>query len=259
MTGHFVYQRIHTLAGKPLHLAAHLDLAARSYLHIYGGERPEFDEKAIAARIAETLRANRSPARGSATVMLLFAPGDDGRCEISVQFERVLLDAGYAVSSLRPKAVTYEYSIPFGGFPTGFQLSAQALFDSLALRHHSATRSVRREGDRLLSCGDAPLFGIRGKTLFTAPLIEGAVDSVERRRVIAAATRNYESKITNYDKPERQPLRLDFLEEAIPHSGLTDFDELFFADAAGLTSLSECDGAKFMSLTVHRILEALKK
>lgn len=237
MPSHFVYQRIHTLAGKALHLTQHLDLAARAFQHIYGGGRPVFDEREFAARITALLRGERSPARGSATVMLCFSPDGDGGCEVSAEYERPLLDVGYSVSSLRPKAVTYEYSIPFGAFPTGFQLSAQALFDSLALLHHAATRSVRRDGDRLLSCGDAPLFGIRGKTIFTAPFSDGAVDSVERRMVIAAAGR----------------ARFDTLEEAVTHSSLTGFDELFFADAAGLTSLSECDGAKFMSLAVHRL------
>ena len=262
---HFVYQRIHTLAGKSLHLDAHLDLAARAFQHIYGGPRPEFDEASIAKQITELLRTNRSPAKRSATVILRFATHDnndtsqstslrgaagDEAIRVTLAYERLLLDVGYSLSPMRPKAVSYEYDIPFGGFPTGLQLSAAALFDTLALSHHGATRSVRRDGDRLLSCGDAPLFGIRGKTLFTAPLTEGAVDSIERRMIIAAVTNNHEKM--------QKPLRLDFLEEAVPHSELTDFDELFFADAAGITSLSECDGAKFMSLLAPRLVAAMK-
>jgi hypothetical protein len=236
---HYIYQHIHTLAGKPLHLGTHLDLAARAFQHIYGGEKPPLYENVVTTQIAEILRSNHAPTHGSAVVTLRLAPSDFAAFITEIEYERTLLDTGYAVSSLRPTAASYEYSIPFGGFPTGFQLSAAALFDTLALSHHEATRSVRREGDKLISCGGSSLFGIRGKTLFTASPGEGAVESVERRLVIAAAAK----------------ARLDFLEEAVPQSELKSFDELFYADAAGITSLSECDGAKFMSLVVNRLLD----
>jgi hypothetical protein len=241
-SSHFVYQRAHTLGGKALHLAEHLRIAARAFEHIYGS-RPEFDEREIAATISGFLKTLHLPARTSSTVLLYFVPREDGGCEVRHEYERSLLDAGYAHSPLRPKAVTYEYAIPYCGFPTGFQLSARALFDSVAFRQHGAARSVRREGDRLLSCGDAPLFALRGHVLFTPPLTEGAMDSVERELVIAAA---------GGVKP-----RLEVREEAIAHSELKSFDELFCADAAGITSLAECDGAKFMSLAAARLAAAM--
>ncbi len=236
---HYVYQRVHALAGRMLHLPEHLDIAARTFRYIYGTQ-PDLDEKAVAAQIAEVLRANRYPAHGSSTALLCLFPRQEGH-DLLIMCERLLIEKGYTVSSLRPAAVSYEYGIPYGGFPTGFQLSAARMHDMLALEH-GATRSVRREGNDLISCGDAPLFGIRRKTLFTAPLTAGAVDSVERRLIIAAAAKT----------------RMDFLEEAVPRSELRDFDELFYADAAGITSLSECDGAKFMSLLVSRLIDAIR-
>lgn len=248
-TQHFVYQRIHTLRGKAFHLAEHLRIAARAFEHIYG-YAPGLDQRAIAARIAACIGARRTPAHTAATVILRLAPQDTSLrvtegCEaiqMEIEFERGLLEAGYTHSALRPRAVTYEYSIPFPAFPTSFQIGAQALFDSLALSGHGATRSVRRRGQSLLSCGDAPVFGIRGRVLFTPPLTGGAIESVERELVIEAA-------------PEA---RLSVREEPILHSELKSFDELFFADAAGITSLSECDGAKFMSLTAPRLAAELK-
>ncbi|MDR2890217.1 MAG: hypothetical protein LBV18_01210 [Alistipes sp.] len=276
-SGFYIYQKVHTLAGVALHLADHLDIAARAYHEIFGDNgscsgsfdeknRPCFDEKTekeIAARIAEVLRDARSPSRGSAVVTLRFAaqtsqiipnqqiiPNRQAtqtctdalqptrKIAVDVEFGRTLLDTGYAVSSLRPQAVTYEYSIPFPAAPTGFQLSAQVLFDTLALSHHGATRSIRREGDKLLMCGAAPLFGIRGNTLFTAPIADGVPDSVERRRTMEAASK----------------VGLHTIERAILRYELTQFDELFFADAAGITSLASCDGARFMSLTVNRLI-----
>lgn len=241
MAAHYVYQRVHTIGSKTHRLAEHLDIAGRALWHIYGTQ-PQFDEKTVGAQIAEVLRANRYPARGSATILLCLFPhtiavGVPTGHDLLIMCERPLLENGYAVSSLRPAAVSYEYGMPYSAFPTGFQLSAARMHDMLALEH-GATRSVRREGDRLISCGDSPLFGIKRKTLYTASFTEGAVDSVERRLVISAAAK----------------AGMDFLEEAVPHSGLRDFDELFYADAAGITSLSECDGAKFMSLLVGRII-----
>lgn len=238
---HFVYQRIHALQGKVLHLADHLTIGVRAYEQIYG-IRPGVDEKTLAAHIAEALRMRHSPVRTGTTMMLYFYEAGDGNHTLSVEYERQLLDAGYALSALRPKAATCEYSIPFGGFPTNFQIEAQALFDTLVFRQHGATRSVRREGDRLLSCGDAALFAIRGRVLFTAPLMDGAVDSVERRLVFDAAAKS----------------RLSVREEPVLHSELKNFDELFFADAAGITSLAECDGAKFMSIVTARLAGELK-
>ncbi len=238
---HFVYQRIHTLGGKALRLAEHLQIAARAFEHIYGS-RPELDERETAAGITALLKTLHLPKGTSATVMLYLVPREDGGCEIKAEYERGLLDAGYAHSPLRPQAATFEYSIPYSGFPTGFQLSARALFDDLALRKHGAARSVRREGDRLISCGDAPLFAVRGRVLFTLPLTEGAMESVEM--LIAAA--------------ERVKPRLAVREEPILHSELKSYDELFLADAAGITSISECDGAKFMSLAAARLAGAMQ-
>ncbi len=239
-TRHFVYQRVHASGGRTLHLAKHLTLAARVFEQIYG-VRPSLDERGIAGRIASLLKESRVPAHAGATVMLYLVPTDEGGCEIVAEFERVLLDAGYAHSPLRPTAVTFEYSLPFGGLPTGFQLAARALFDSLALSRHGTTRSVRREGESLLSCGDSPIFALRGRALFVPPLSRGAVESVERQLVMEAAE------------------RAGFVvrEEPISHSQLKSFDELFFADATGITSLSECDGAKFMTFAVARIVAAL--
>ncbi|MDR2882433.1 MAG: aminotransferase class IV [Alistipes sp.] len=237
---HFVYQRLHVLGGRALHLAEHLRIAARAFEHVYG-VRPALDSGAVAARISDALRGgHHATSRTGATVILRLAP-DDEATGISAAFERQLMEAGYYMSALRPKARSYDYSIPFGGFPTNFQLDAQAMFDTLAFRGHGAGRSVRRRGDVLLSCGDAPLFAIRGRVLFTTPLTEGAMDGVERGTVIAAADR----------------ARLTVREEPILHTELKSCDELFLADAAGITSISECDGAHFMSLIAPRLADAM--
>lgn len=237
---HYVYQRVHTLKGRALRLDDHIRVASRACEHIYGVS-PAIDPKALAGQIARTLRASRSAASTGALVMIRLYETGEGGHTISVEYERPLLDAGYAHSALRPRAVSFDYGLPFGGFPTNFQIEAQALFDSLAFSRHGAGRSVRRRGDVLLSCGDSPLFAIRGRVLFTTPLTEGAMDGVEREMVIAAAPK----------------ARLTVREEPILHTDLKSYDELLLADAAGITSLAECDGAQFMSLVAPRLAEAM--
>jgi hypothetical protein len=233
---HFVYQRIHVFGGKALHLDDHLRFAARAFEHIYGYP-PALDPRDISARVAGSMRTHRPEARTGSTVLLQIIPRENDGHRIAISYERPLLDAGYAHSALRPRAVSFDYGLPFGGFPTGFHLAARELFDTLALRQYGAGRSVRRRGDVLLTCGDAPLFAIRGRVLFTTPLTEGAMDGVEREMVIDAAPR----------------MRLTVREEPILHTGLKSYDELFLADAAGITSLAECDGARFMSLIAPRL------
>jgi hypothetical protein len=244
----FVYQRVHVSGGRALHLADHLALAARAIERIYGVEAgldaqagdgrldvPGMDEREIAARIATVVRANHALARTSATVVLRFAPQKE--CEI--EFERGLLEAGYAHSPLRPRAVTCEYSIPFVGWPTNFAIEARELFDFRVARQHGASRSVHRQGDRLLACGDAPLFAIRGRALVTPSSGDtgGGFESVERALVIEAA----------------EKMRLSVSQEPILCSELKNYDELFFADAAGITSLADCDGAKFMAIVAPKL------
>lgn len=240
LTAHYIYQRVHVSGGVALRLAEHLAIVGRTFWNIHRTQ-PEFDAAAIGQNITALLRENRYPTGVDATVLLCFFPKEEGGADTLVVCERALIGRGYAVSSLRPVAVTHQYRLPYEGFPTNFLLSAARFYNTLALEF-GAARSVRREGEMLLGCGDATLFGIRGRTLFTAPLTDGAVDSVERKMIISAATES----------------GLDFLEEAVIHSQLMDFDELFYADAAGITSLAECDGAKFMSLLVSRLIAAIQ-
>lgn len=237
---HWVYQRMLVQpGGEVAQLADHLKVAGRAFEHIYGFSF-DLDEAQVAGQVARVMRGRDG--RTSSTVVLRVWPQDTDSVAFTVEYERTLMEAGYSLSALRPRAVTYEYSIPYGAFPTNFQLEAASLFDSIAMRDHGAARSVRKVGDRLLSCGESAIFGIRRKDLVTPALTDGAVDGVERNRMIAAAARS----------------RLHAREEPILHSELKSFDEFFVVDAMGITSLSECDGAKFMSLTVARLLAAIR-
>jgi hypothetical protein len=240
LSAHYIYQRVQFHDGVVPHLADHLAIVERTFWSIYR-TRPTFDAKATTHAIATLARRNRYQTEGAGLVLLLcFFPTDTGT-DLLIVCERPLIEVGYTVSSLRPVAVVNRYRLPYEGFAVSFGLSAARFYEGLAVEH-GATKSIRAEGEELIECGTAPLFGIRGRTLFTAPLTAGVVDSVERTLVIEAARR----------------AKLSVREEAIAHSDLVRFDELFYADAAGITSLSECDGIKFMSLSVNRIIDNLK-
>jgi len=236
---HYVFQRVHAVGGAAWHLPEHLELAARAFAHIYGhAVRPDIGR--AEGLIAGCARTHHPSGRGGCTIILRFVPDDgDAGWRLDAEYERPLLEEGYAHSALRPRAESFEYRLPFGALPTSFQLSARELFDMLALGRYGATRSVRREGDRLVSCGESPIVAIRGRELVVP---EGTVESVEAALAMAAAP---EARLTVSRRP-------------ILRSELRRYDELMTVDAAGVTSLAECDGAKFMSLAAPRIAAAMR-
>jgi hypothetical protein len=237
LSTHYIYQRVQFHNGIVPHLTDHLAIVERTFWNIYR-TRSTFDAKAITHAVATLAHRNHYQTEGAGlTLLLCFFPNVEGT-DLLIFCERPLIEVGYTVSSLRPVATVNHYRLPYEGFPVSFGLSAARFYEGLAAEA-GATKSIRAEGEKLIECGTAPLFGIRGRTLFTAPLTEGAIESVERELVIEAAER----------------AKLCFVEEAILHSDLVRFDELFYADAAGITSLSECGGAKFMSLLVGRIID----
>jgi hypothetical protein len=238
---HYIFQRLHVIEGQPLHLPEHLEFAAHSFSTIYG-RRPRLGASSVHEVISDLVRRRYIATRTGCTMMLYFIPDDEYGCRVEVEYERPLLEAGYAHSALRPHALSFEYSLPFGSLPTAFQLSARELFDELALSVCGSTRSVRREGDVLLSCGESALAAIRGHELVVPPPGSGAVESVERELLLAAAP----------------SARLTVARRPILRSELKRYDELMIVDAAGVTSLAECDGAKFMSLVAPRLAAAIK-
>jgi branched-subunit amino acid aminotransferase/4-amino-4-deoxychorismate lyase len=241
LVAHYVYQRVQFHDGVVPHLTEHLAIVERTFWSIYR-TRVELDPAIITHAIATLARRNRYQTEGAGLVVLLcFFPAGEG-VEMLATCERPLIEVGYTVSSLRPVAVIDEYKLPYEGFAVSFGLAAERFYEELAARK-GATKSVRAQGEELLECGTAPLFGIRGRTLFTAPLTAGVVDSVERGLVVRAAER----------------ARIEWREEPVLRSELATFDELFYATAAGITSLSECHGTKFMSLLVNRIIDQINE
>ncbi len=154
---------------------------------------------------------------------------------------RVLMDDSYALQGVRPAAVIFSYGFPYPSFRTSVSDAADALFGHKAFGDRAAV-AVRCDADSvLLAARSEALFAVHGKTLIATPLSAGAADSVHRHVAVAAA----------------RDAGIPFAEQEIRSQMLSRYDELMIIDALGVTSISQCGGARFMSLTARRLAEAM--
>ena len=226
MTELYLYQTVHLARGRARNAEAHaarLDAASRE---LFGrGYAPA----RLAARIEALAAAERYPTGVSGFVRIeLGADGEERLTPAGVS-----LYDGYAFRSLQPEAVTVDYDLPLSEAPTSAREAAAQLARRLAERA-GAEVAVRCDSAGILgSADDAPLLAIAGRTVLTAP---GSA-SVERRLAVQAV----------------RAAGLELREEPFGRADLPGFDELFFADHRGVTSLSRCDGQPLMSLIAERI------
>ena len=92
--------------------------------------------------------------------------------------------------------------------------------------------------ERLLTADGAPLFAVRGHTVYTAPAPASVEGCLAREAVRAAG--------------------LTLREEPLRRRELPRAEELFYADHRGITALSRCDGQPLMTLVAERVAEALE-
>ena len=92
--------------------------------------------------------------------------------------------------------------------------------------------------ERLLTADGAPLFTVRGHTVYTAPAPASVEGCLVREAVRAAG--------------------LTLREEPLQRRELPRAEELFYADHRGITALSRCDGQPLMTLVAERVAEALE-
>ena len=99
---------------------------------------------------------------------------------------------------------------------------------------------IRCDGEGFVHvCDEAPLFAVKGKKVYTPP----APPSVERELACRAV----------------EAARLPLLELEIGREQLARFDEIFYVDHRGLTSLSACEGQLYAAIITERIARVLNK
>ena len=234
MTDVYLYQTIHLLDGFCRNLAEHLALLDGWARSLFGFGVP-LDEEQARRMLCEEARRN-APAGCDRSLFVRLAVDDSG--EVDCSFRGISLYRGYAHRSITPDAVTLRYALPFGEGPTSAREAAAALARQQAQAAGAQVAVRCDEADRALTADDAPLFALRGHTLVTAP----APQRVERQTALDAARR----------------AGFEVVEEPLPRRMLPMFDELFYVDWRGVTSLAHCDGKPFMTLLSERIAEAME-
>lgn len=240
----YVRQDMRVRDHRPLHIAAHIALLSRAFERVFG-QRVVLSPAMVAAWCTDMLSRNRYPSKGSCRVTALLIPAERGADLVLVGGE-ILLDEGYSVRPVRPSASVDCYELGFGELPTSaaFEAAEAALLRARNRNLAQGSHVVLRTDDEgvILSAGTAPLFAVEGRTIVTTPLAYGAPDTIERQLAIDAIAR---SEIT---------LR----EDVVAADALDRYDELFFADYRGLTSIEQIGSTNYMSLLVDRIVRAMR-
>ena len=166
----YVHAAVNTSAHSPLYLEKHLAYAAESYRKLYGTV-PQFDTMQLREGIAALLDADRMPRLGN-IVRIYLLPSQrsgDAMPDLLAMADHSTIYRGYELISIRPKAILTNYEIPFCGHRTAVSLTTSRYMQAFAERTgcHVALHCNRAE--RLISCGEYPVFLARDGALFTPP------------------------------------------------------------------------------------------
>ena len=232
----YLYQTVHILGGRSLHLPAHLAVLDRWSRELFG--RPAGLRQQPLARQIEALAAQTAPADCDLSQFVRIVVPASGDPAFRLESAGISLYRGYDLRSLMPDAVTLQYDMPFPEAPTSAREAAAGLARQQA-RLHGASVAVRCDGDGIVRTADnAPLFAVAGHTVLAAP----GTKSVERELTVQAV----------------RAAGLELREEPFGRRDLPHIDELFFADHRGITALARCDGQPLMTLIAERISSRLE-
>ena len=216
----YLYQTVHILGGRSLHLTAHLAVLDRWSRELFG--RPAGFRQQPLARQIEALAAQTAPADCDLSQFVRIVVPASGDPAFRLESAGISLYRGYDLRSLMPDAATLQYDMPFPEAPTSAREAAAGLARQQA-RLHGASVAVRCDGDGIVrTADDAPLFAVRGKTAFVSPA-EACVERELGLRAVEAAG-------------------LELEERPVMRDELPRFDELFYVDHRGVTALAHCDG-----------------
>ena len=238
LAANFVYQKIHTLAYRPLQAQWAVEIAETSYRALYG-RVAGVDAELLAVEAGALLRANNYPA-ASTLVSLYFIP--DGPPVRLLSCDKQLVYKGYALSTgLRCTVVPYEW--PLSQHKTALSLAAHTYAADYARRKgFDAAIAVNGTG-AMVSLGDNPLFAVVGDKALTLSIEDGAADSVERRLGIAAC----------------EDAGLTVCEHSLSSDDMERIDELFGVTPQGIASIRQIDGRLLPHSLAKNLLVYLKK
>lgn len=177
----YVYACINTLKHRPLYLDRHLHYAAATYNKLYG-TTPVIDSEAVESYITELLDANHMPRLGNLVNLYLIPPAVDNilrQPDILIAWERSTIYSGYELISIRPKAILTNYEIPFSGHRTAVSLTSSDYMQSFAVRSGSHVALRVNRAEKVISCGEYPVFFVKDNVIYTPPAPEESPLCVE--------------------------------------------------------------------------------
>ena len=233
MTGTYVYCDLNVCNRQPLDFYTHLRNAEQTYTLMYG-KTIQLTESLLAQHIDELLHFNRYPSSGSIHVELYILPNGS----TLIICGDILIDEGYALRGIRPRALLTQYELPFEGHATSFSKSAQTMNDKFA-KNEGYHCVLRANHDGVL-CGiaDATIFAVQKGAIFYSHTIDTGLENIAINRVSHAASKT--GLIVKC-----QPININ---------QLNYFDEFFWFDYRGITSISECNDNLYMCVIAERII-----
>ncbi|MCC8019695.1 MAG: aminotransferase class IV [Rikenellaceae bacterium] len=213
----YTYRSVHTLAGRPLHIDAHLALLGHSYESLYGYD-PAIERAGVERWIGEVLYRN-SASRGSNLIRIVAAPdGEGGGSDIFIFYLGPMMYQGYSLWHKPRRALPLTYEVPFPAFRTAANLTSHNYAHAHARRlGYDAAITVNYAGEAV-SLGEDPLFCVRGREVFVADAETRIPQSVERLLGIEVC----------------RAAGLEVHEQAVAADELTGMDELFAFSPQGL-------------------------
>lgn len=231
----YLYQTVHILGGRSLHLPAHLAVLDRWSRELFG--RPAGLRQQPLARQIEALAAQTAPADCDLSQFVRIVVPASGDPAFRLESAGISLYRGYDLRSLMPDAVTLQYDMPFPEAPTSAREAAAGLARQQAVctAHRSPCAATATASSR--TADNAPLFAVPGKTAFVSPA-EACVEQELGLRAVEAAG-------------------LELEERPVMRDELPRFDELFYVDHRGVTALAHCDGHPCMAILAERVAQSL--
>lgn len=235
MSEPFLYQHLHLAHGQVRNLTAHLTLLDGASQHLFGRAYcPE--EKALSARIlALAAQEGYASSPYSAFVRLEITPSGEER----LIYLGGSLYEGYALRSIHPTGATIPCNMPHPEAPTSAREATSLLATAEAQRNGADLALCYDREGVLLSAEEAPLFGIRGKSLY----LGASYPNVERFLLLQLLPQTGLVCAS-------EPLSIDILPE---------MEEIFFVDYRGITALRSCNQIPLMVLLVERLANAMER
>lgn len=228
MTAPYCYQTIRTMGRKPTFFSAHCRVLENLVKTVFGYDLT-LSESELEAIVKKLFERNHYPS--DSIVFEIRAVMLDERILTVVMCDKVLIDEGYVVLGVRPKAEIIHCEMPFGCIQTSMMREVLKIFYNKAI--------IIESNGTLRTMQGYPLYGARGKMLLRAENTK-RVGELSMERVV-------------------ESLGVKIAYEPLLRADLSTLDELFAYSPEGIISISECCGVKFTSFLARRLVNALNR